>query len=74
MICKEQSVFSCGKGDEGQLGLGRKLGTQVKPAALQRFIEQGWDDTVDKIICGVTQTFFLMNSRKVFVCGDNKNF
>ena len=54
--------------------MGRKLGTQFKPAALQRFKEQGWDDTVDKIICGVTQTFFLMNSRKVFVCGDNKNF
>lgn len=74
MICREQTVYTCGQGDKGQLGLGRKLGTQVKPSALQRFKEQGWDDTVDKIICGETQTFFLMNSRKVFVCGDNKNF
>lgn len=73
MICTEQEVYCCGRGDNGQLGLGRRLMKQVKPTALPRFKDQEWDETIEKIVCDETHTFFLMNSRNIFVCGDNSN-
>ncbi len=64
-IAESNGLFVCGRGTEGQLGVGEADNVFNAVKVMER---------VAKVACGEQHTMILSIDRKVFVSGSNKKF
>lgn len=62
-------VYSCGKGDKGQLGIGFISIKEYRPIVVRL---RDHEEKIKQVACGTEHTCFLTASGKIFSCGSNE--
>ena len=70
-LTEENKVFTCGRGDKGQLGIGYTSTREFRPLKTKDLKEMNRNDIVKSVVCGAYHTMLMTVMRKVYVFGQN---
>lgn len=68
-LTKNKDIYSWGKGDCGQLGIGRTKRSQVLPTKIDFFVEHKQSIRIYQVSAGKTHSCFVSTKGRIFVCG-----
>eukprot|EP01035_Chromulina_nebulosa_P017384 gene17384-22933_t len=66
-LCSDNSIYSCGRNDSGQLGLGDCTDRKTPQLVTSNITQH----TINSMSCGQYHSMLLTSNNKVFVCGKN---
>lgn len=70
-LTEERDIFTSGKGDKGQLGIGYTSLREFKPLKIKNPKCLDLYDAIKSVACGAYHTMFITEKRKVYAFGQN---
>lgn len=70
-LTEENDVFTCGRGEKGQLGLGYITTREFRPLKVKKIQDFSSSDVIKSVVCGAYHTVLITQMRKVYSFGLN---